>query len=116
MSYGASTWACSHKPSVLILKHAKEKARGERRTMRGAKGWRGLVDQTLFQIRMGGRPRKDGLARTRIVPDKTRAFGLSRTIYIEPTYIDEEKTGLTLEGSYRETQDDRRDIEREEEE
>ncbi len=94
--------------SAIILKHSKV-AQGKTpgatgggsvpRMIRGAKGWKGAADALMFQVRGQGRPRKDGLAPTRLVPDKSRAYGLSGPIYITPSYTDAKRTGLMLEGS-----------------
>lgn len=87
--------------TALILKHAKVVTeRGGRRTIRGAKAWKSGADQLMFQVKSAGRPRKDGLSLTRLEPDKTRAYGLSRTVYITPDWTDDERTGLLLRGSY----------------
>jgi hypothetical protein len=93
---------CDPVATATILKHAKFKVEGERRTIRGAKAWLGAVDGVIFQVKATGRPRSDGLALTRLEPDKTRAYGLSRTVYITPRWTDnaEKKTGLLLFGSY----------------
>lgn len=92
---------CDPMPTVLILKHAKTRTEaGQIRTMRGAKTWKDNADQTLFQVKTAGRPMQDNLSRTRMMPDKNRAYGLDRNIYITPAYTDENKTGLTLAGSY----------------
>lgn len=86
--------------TVLVLKHAKSTVgKGERRKMRGATMWQSLADQVMFQVRCQGRPRKGGLQLTRLVPDKTRAYGLTEEIFITPSYTDEAKTGLLLEAS-----------------
>lgn len=87
--------------TAIVLKHAKTRTeRGQIRTMRGAKGWKDQSDSMLFQIKAGGRPRKDNLSLTRLIPDKIRAYGLQRPIYITPRWTDEARTGLVLEGSY----------------
>ncbi len=90
--------------SAIVLKHAKMRTeKGGRRMMRGAKAWQSMADAVMFQIASTGRPRKDGLKVTRLEPDKTRAFGLTRTIYINPRWTDEDRTGLVLGGSYTES-------------
>lgn len=88
--------------TALILRHAKMRTeKGGARTMRGAKAWKSGTDASLFQIRAAGRPRRDGLALTRLEPDKVRAYGLAQTIYITPRWTDIKRTGLALEGSYK---------------
>jgi hypothetical protein len=87
--------------TVLVLRHAKTRERGGRRTMRGATVWSGQTDATWFQVRARGRPRRDGLALTRLEPDKIRAYGLRQVIYITPAWTDTDRSGLTLVGSYR---------------
>lgn len=87
--------------TCLVLKHAKSLLeKGGKRRMRGATMWQSLTDQTMFQVRGAGRPRKHGLQLTRIEPDKSRAFGLTQPIFISPTYTDDRKTGLRLDGSH----------------
>lgn len=87
--------------TTIVLKHAKVSSeKGGKRTMRGAKAWQGAADAVWFQVRSPGRPRRHNLQLTRLIPDKTRAYGLDATIYITPHYTDEEKTGLVLEASY----------------
>ncbi len=87
--------------SAIILKHAKVSAdKGGPRMIRGAKAWKGAVDQQLFLVRAKGRPRKGGLQLTRLMPDKGRAYALSDTIFITPSWTDERRSGLLLEGSY----------------
>lgn len=87
-----------------LLKHAKYisgggHGGGTRRTIRGAKAWLGAVDQVVYHIRAeGGRPRNDGLHATILLPDKRRAYGLSRHIRITPSYGDAEGKSLILKG------------------
>lgn len=89
------------KATAVILKHAKMRVeKGQRRTIRGAKAWQSAVDMVLFQVKAQGRPRTDGLSLTKLLPDKVRAYGLQRPIYITPNYTDDERTGLVLNGSY----------------
>ena len=91
-------------PAIKVLKHSKYVSGGghgggTRRTIRGAKGWVGAVDQTMFHIKEHtGRPRKDGLHTTIIVPEKTRAFGLTHHVRVIPSYVDAETKGLILKG------------------
>lgn len=88
--------------AAVILKHAKTRTeKGQIRTMRGAKIWKDQSDGVLFQVKGGGRPRLDGLSLTRLIPDKVRAYGLQKPIYITPRYIDAERTGLMLDASYK---------------
>jgi hypothetical protein len=86
--------------TALILKHAKMRTEGGRRMIRGAKAWQGSADGVMFQVKATGRPRRDGLALTRLEPDKTRAFGLTSTIYITPQWGDNTRNALLLWGSY----------------
>ena len=87
--------------TALVLKHAKMRTeKGGRRSMRGAKAWQGAADGVMFQVKAAGRPRRDGLALTRLEPDKTRAYGLRQTIYITPQWTDDDRNGLSLSGSY----------------
>lgn len=90
-------------PGIRLLKHAKFQTGGghgvvTRRTIRGAKAWLGAVDQVLYHIRRPGRPRNDGLRDTLIIPDKHRAFGLSRNIHVIPTFTETTPKGLILQG------------------
>ena len=97
------------KVSSLILKHAKTRTeKGQVRTMRGAKVWKDQADSVVFQVKSGGRPRRDGLSATRLIPDKTRAFGLQRPLYITPRWTDDRRSGLLLEGSFTPTRDHRK--------
>lgn len=96
--------------TALVLKHAKTRTeRGQIRTVRGAKVWKDMSDSVLFQVKAGGRPRNDGLSLTRLVPDKIRAYGLQKPIYITPRWTDKERTGLVLEGSYTAGKDHKKD-------
>lgn len=81
----------------IVLRHAKVgKDAVGRRTMRGAKAWRSAVDGVIFHVKAAGRPKKSGLNLTRLERDKVRAFGLTSSIYITPSYTDGDKTGLVL--------------------
>lgn len=88
--------------TAVVLKHAKTQTEeGGRRRIRGATMWQSLADQVMFQVRSQGRPptkRGKGLHITKLVPDKTRAYGLTDTIKIIPSWTDEAHTGLMLEG------------------
>lgn len=87
--------------TAIVLKHAKTRTeKGQIRTMRGAKIWKDQSDGVLFQVKATGRPRKDGLSLTRLVPDKKRAYGLRKTIYITPQWTDQYESGLLLKGTY----------------
>jgi hypothetical protein len=75
--------------------------------LRGAKDWQGKADQVMFQVVAAGRPRADGLRITRLIPDKTRAFGLRHNIYISPHWTDakgrvssKQRNGLVLKGDW----------------
>ncbi len=97
---------CDPVCTAIILKHAKMRTeKGGRRSMRGAKAWQGAADGVMFQVAATGRPRRDGLKLTRLEPDKTRAFGLRQTIYISPSWTDEDRNGLLLEASYSATKE-----------
>lgn len=103
--------------TALILKHAKMRTeRGGRRTIRGAKHWQGAADSIMFQVKAVGRKRKDGLSLTRLEPDKTRAYGLTQTIYITPQYVDETRNALMLTGSYSASREHTQAEQKEEEE
>lgn len=102
--------------SNMAIKHAKTRTeKGQIRTVRGAKVWKDMSDSVLFQVKLGGRPRKDGLSGTRLVPDKVRAYGLQRPIYIDPVWTDRARTGLQLNASYKSTREHERDEARDDE-
>lgn len=91
--------AAANDTTVLVLKHAKiNDEEGYRRTVRGAKTWLGQADAVIFHTRAVGRPRKDGLSKTYLHPDKSRAFGLKDEITVLPAWTDGEPRGLTLTG------------------
>jgi hypothetical protein len=95
--------------SSLVIKHAKTRTeKGQIRTVRGAKVWKDQSDGMLFQVKAGGRPRKDGLSLTRLIPDKVRAYGLQRPIYITPRWTDDRHSGLVLDGSYSSSKEHKR--------
>ena len=101
--------------SAIVLKHAKTRTeKGQVRTVRGAKIWKDQSDGMLFQVKAGGRPRKDGLSLTRLIPDKIRAYGLQRSVYISPRWTDEARNGLVLEGSYKPSSEHRQREDRDE--
>ena len=103
--------------STLALKHAKTRTeKGQIRTVRGAKVWKDMSDSVLFQVKLGGRPRKDGLSGTRLVPDKVRAYGLQQPIYIDPVWTDKARNGLQLNGSYKASNEHTRDEAKDDEE
>lgn len=72
--------------TFIILKHEKQRDDTQhRRTIRGAKAWLGAVDQVIYHvIAPGAKRRKDGTRKTRLEPDKLRAFALDHTIEIDP--------------------------------
>lgn len=82
--------------TALVIRHAKSRVEGQRRSMRGAKTWHGSVDGVIFQVKAAGRPRKDGLSLTRMESDKVRAYGFSGRIYITPEYINDQRSGMQL--------------------
>lgn len=86
--------------TAVVLRHAATIKEGEKRRMRGAQGWQSFTDGVLFQTKTAGRPRNDGLNKTYIDSDKTRAFGLEsgKRIEISPRWTDDLKTGLALYG------------------
>lgn len=87
--------------TAWILKHAKTRTeKGQIRTVRGAKVWKDMSDGMLFQVKRRGRPRKDGLSATRLVPDKIRAYGLHQSIDINPRWCGADRIGLALDGAY----------------
>ena len=69
--------------AMLLLKHLREGSKGQV-DVRGAKFWKGTCDSILYHKRHKGHPRKDGLSKTVIEPEKKRAFGLSHSIEIDP--------------------------------
>ena len=75
--------------TYIILKHERQRDDvWHRRTVRGAKTWLGAVDQVLYHtIAPGARRRKDGTRKTRLEPDKLRAYGLGYTIGIDPQKV-----------------------------
>ena len=99
--------------TAIVLKHANVVSDKGRRTIRGAKAWKSMADQTIFQVKVPGRPRKDGLSLTRMEPDKARAYGLSRTVHITPSFTDPKKIGCMLEGSYRASREHRQKLQEE---
>lgn len=88
--------------TALVLRHAATPKDGEKRRMRGAQGWQSFTDGVLFQTKTAGRPRGDGLNKTYIDSDKTRAFGLpqDKKIEITPRWTNDQKSGLALFGKY----------------
>lgn len=98
----ASDYNNGQPASAMVLKHAKTRTeKGQIRTVRGAKIWKDLSDWFIFQVKAPGRKRKDGLSLTRLSPDKVRAYGLQRTIYISPDWTDKDRNGFVLRGSYK---------------
>lgn len=83
---------------MLVLKHARIQKEGERRSIRGAKAWKGATDGLIFHSKCAGRPRSDGLHSTHLWPDKARAFGLKERIKISPEWVNRggKKTGILL--------------------
>lgn len=76
--------------TVLLLKHSltMHEDAPHRRTVRGAKTWEGETDGLIFHSLAPGRPRKDGLRRTRLIPGKVRAYGLREALSIDPSWIE----------------------------
>jgi RecA-family ATPase len=105
---------CNPVASAIVLRHSKVTDQKGVRTMRGAKAWKSAADGVIFQVRNPGRPRRHNLQLTRIEPDKTRAYGLSNTIYITPHYTDEDKSGLVLDASFDATGEHKRALAEEE--
>lgn len=83
---------------MLVLKHAKVVAKGEERSIRGAKAWKGASDGTIFHTKTAGRPRGDDLHCTYLWPDKARAFGLRERLKVTPNWVNRgaKKTGILL--------------------
>jgi len=78
--------------SGWVLKHGKVRSeeteeRDASYTLRGAKAWEGAVDGIIYHIRGRGRPNVDGLHVTKLVPGKTRAFGLRQRLIIQPAWV-----------------------------
>lgn len=90
--------------SMLIMKHLRVDAEG-RADMRGAKFWKGTVDGILFHKRMRGRAKADGTYKTKISPEKVRAFGLRTFIEISAEYTPCGQ-GFILQGVDRPLEDD----------
>jgi len=84
--------------SFLLLKHERHRDDAMReRTIRGAKSWLGACDQVIYHvIPRGGRRRKDGLRRTHLEPNKSRAFGMKSTLIIDPEWTEGSPKGLIL--------------------
>lgn len=72
--------------TMLLLKHLRQQEDGSV-DVRGAKYWKGTVDAILYHKRTRGHPRADGLAKTIIEPEKSRAHGLKHSIEIDPSRI-----------------------------
>lgn len=85
--------------TAIIIKHAKIRTDGAKRTLRGAKAWESAVDGVVFHVKAPGRPRKGHLNLTRLEEGKTRAYGLRGRWYITPSWSDEHQGGLLLNGS-----------------
>lgn len=87
--------------TFIILKHERQRDEaGHRRTIRGAKVWLGAVDQVLYHvIAPGAKRRRDGTRKTRLEPDKLRAFALDHVIAIDPKKIKGSPTSLILQAS-----------------
>lgn len=87
--------------TYLVLKHERQRDdMTHRRTIRGAKVWLGAVDQVLYHtIAPGARRRRDGTRKTRLEPDKLRAYALDHTICIDPHKTDVEPKALILKAS-----------------
>lgn len=84
--------------TFIILKHERQRDdTTHRRTIRGAKAWLGAVDQVLYHvIAPGARRRKDGTRKTRVEPDKLRAFALDHVIEIDPVKVEGPPNSLIL--------------------
>ncbi len=92
---------CEPGASMVIAKHANTPGAVGGKTVRGAKSWKGQSDQMVFHCKSPGKPRGDGLSRTRISPDKKRAYALQSTLYITPHWTDKKRSGIVLEASYK---------------
>lgn len=113
--YALAAMPAGGEASIVVLRHAKARQDNKKaRSMRGASVWKSQVDQTIFQVRVPGRPRKNGLALTRLEPDKKRRYGLTNTIYITPSFTDDDKRGLILEGSYEPSKEHKAKLQQEE--
>jgi AAA domain-containing protein len=87
--------------TCLILKHARMNHETNIRDIRGAKAWKGETDATWLHVANTGRPRKDGLQGSKIIPAKVRAFGLRDVLSIHPTWVQVDgNRGLKLEASH----------------
>lgn len=87
--------------TFIILKHERQRdEQGHRRTIRGAKVWLGAVDQVLYHtIAPGARRRVDGTRKTRLEPDKLRAYALDHVIAIDPLKVTGPPNSLILRAS-----------------
>lgn len=84
--------------SCILMKHLRVNPETGQVDMRGAKAWKGAVDAVWYHRRAAGRPRKDGLYRTYIQPEKVRAFGLQTELVIDAERV-EDGNGLVLHGT-----------------
>lgn len=91
--------------TVVVLRHEnprRKEDKGQRRAMRGAKGWLSWTHGTIYVVRTQGRPRKNNLFLSRIEPDKVRAYGLQESYFITPEAYgpdDDPKRELVLHAS-----------------
>lgn len=87
--------------AMIVLKHSRiitedgpQGGQEPRRAIRGAKAWAGMSDAVWFHVKgFGTGVRDDGLSPTYITPAKTRAFGLRRTIRIDPQWVNRHVSG-----------------------
>lgn len=87
--------------TFIVLKHERQRdEQGHRRTIRGAKVWLGAFDQVLYHvIAPGAKRRKDGTRKTRLEPEKLRAFALDHKIEIDPIKVSGPPDSLILKGN-----------------
>lgn len=90
--------------SMIVMKHLRIDPKTGAADMRGAKAWKGSVDAIWYHRRPQGRPRKDGLYKSYLRPEKVRAFGLRTEIEIDPARIEGEN-GLVLNARDKEVED-----------
>jgi len=81
--------------TAIVLKHARLMPESGSYTLRGAKAWEGAVDGIIYVVNQEGKPRFDGLTNKRLIPAKTRAFGLRHYIDINASWTDN-KEGISL--------------------
>ena len=83
-----ATWALKHEKRA----NPAYQSGPEQMDVRGAKEWLGSADNVIFMKRAPGPPVKHNtrkLHRTRLIPYKPRAFGLTEELHISPSWCDD---------------------------